>query len=242
MAEGDKSAPLKNLPDPFPGFGRIGPRDSNEQEQIPLPPSPAVLEESADGHDDEEEEVEGDIAVEVDVEVEGKGEEEEEEEDINPWSSEEPSSFSGHASNSLSSLGQPIPSHYPFALCHQARGGSMPSTGSPPFASSHAGKSTSTRESHETRSTGNIETAFSSPSGGSPTLAASPTLSVPSAQDVVRDMPMPPLPAINVSTPLDSTKPCLPCTNGRSYGHRATINVRGAPSAAASEHRVGGPT
>jgi hypothetical protein len=184
MAEGDKSAPLRNLPDPFPGFGRIGPRDSNEQEQIPLPPSP-------DGHDDEEEEVAGEIAVEV--EVEGKGEEEEEEEeDINPWSSEEPSSLSGYASNSLSSLGQPIPSHCPFALCHQARGGSTSSTGPPPFASSHAGKGTSTRKSHETRSAGNIETASSSPSGGSPTLAASPTSSVPSTQDVARDMPMPP--------------------------------------------------
>jgi hypothetical protein len=30
--------------------------------------------------------------------------------------------------------------------------------------------------------------------------------------------------------------PCLPCTNGLSYGHEATTNVRGAPSAAASEH------
>jgi hypothetical protein len=195
MAEGEKNAPLKNLPYPFPGFG---PRDSSEQEQIPFPPSPAVPEESAGGHDDDEveEEVEGDIVVEVEDD-EGE-EEEEEEEDINPRSSEEPSSFSGRASNSLSSLGQPIPSRYPFAFRHPARGGSMSSTGSPPFAFSRAtatpqSKSTSTRESHETRSTGNAETttASSSPSGGSPTSAVSPTSSVPSPQDV-RGMPMPP--------------------------------------------------
>jgi hypothetical protein len=193
MAEGDKTAPLKNLPYPFPGFG---PRESSEQEQIPFPPSPAVPEECAGGHDDDEveEEVEGDIVVEV--EDEGEEEEEEAEEEINPRSSEEPSSFSGRASNSLSSLGQPIPSRYPFAFRHPARGGSMSSTGSPPFAFSRAtatpqSKSTSTHESHETRSTGNVETASSSPSGGSPTSAVSPTSSVPSTQDV-RGMPVPP--------------------------------------------------
>jgi hypothetical protein len=194
MAEGDKNAPLKNLPYPFPGFG---PRDSNEQEQIPFPPSPAVPEGSAGGRDDDDEgvEIEGDIVVEV--EDEGEEEEgEEEEEDLNPRSSEEPSSFSGRASNSLSSLGQPIPSRYPFAFRHPARGGSMSSTGSPPFAFSRAtatpqSKSTSTRESHETRSTGNVDTASSSPSGGSPTSAVSPSSSVPSPQDV-RGMPMPP--------------------------------------------------
>jgi hypothetical protein len=71
----------------------------------------------------------------------------------------------------------------------------MSSTGSPPFAFSRAtatpqSKSTSTRESHETHSTGNMETASSSPSG-SPTSAVSPSSSVPSPQDV-RGMPMPP--------------------------------------------------
>ena len=68
----------------------------------------------------------------------------------------------------------------------------MSSTGSPPFAFSRAtatpqGKSMSTRESH---GTGNVETASSSPSGGSPTSAVSPSSSVPSPQDVC-GMPMP---------------------------------------------------
>jgi hypothetical protein len=70
----------------------------------------------------------------------------------------------------------------------------MSSMGSLPFAFSHATatpqcKSTSKRESH---STGNVETVTVSslPSGGPPTSAVSPTLSVPSPQDV-RGMPIP---------------------------------------------------
>ncbi len=218
VAEGDKNAPLKDLPYPFPGFG---PRDSSEQEQIPFPPSPAVPEDSAEGHGDDEEEevveVEGDIVVEVEEEGE-----EEEEGDLNPRSSEEPSSFSGRASNSLSSLGQPVPSRYPFAFRHPARGGSMSSTGSPPFAFSRAtatpqSKSTSTRESHETRSTGNVEsgTASSSPSAGSPVSAVSPTSSAPSPQDV-RGMPMPPRPSRwcgRPPTPFDSAKSGVTCAS-----------------------------
>src|SRR5258707_8708849 len=197
MAEGDKSAPFKNLPYPFPGFG---PQDGSEQEQIPFPPSPAVPEESAGGHEEEEEEeqVEGDIVVEVEDEEEEEEEgEEEEHQDLNPQSSEEPSSFSGRASNSLSSLGQPIPSRYPFAFRHPARGGSMSSTGSPPFAFSRAtatpqSKSTSTRESRETRSSGNAgrKTASSSPPAGSPVSAGSPTSAAPNPQDV-RGSPIP---------------------------------------------------
>jgi hypothetical protein len=199
MAEGEKNAPPKDLPYPVPGFG---PRDSTEQEQIPFLPSLAVpAEESAGGHDDDEVEVE--VEVEGDIVVEGEGdegeEEEEEEGEINPRSSEEPSSFSGRASNSLSSLGQLIPCRYPFAFRHPARGGSMSSTCSSPIAFSRAtatpqSKSTLTCKSHKTRSTGNVETTTtsSSPSGGSLSSAVSPTSSVPSPQDVC-GMTMPPL-------------------------------------------------
>jgi hypothetical protein len=83
MAESVKNAQLKNLPCPFPSFG---PQDSNEQEQVPFPPSPAITEEKREGGD------------------------------LNPRSSEEPSSFSGRRSNSFSSLGRAIPSRYPFAF------------------------------------------------------------------------------------------------------------------------------
>ncbi len=125
MAE-DKNAPFEDLPYLFPDFG---PRDSSEQEKIPFLLSPAIPEESVRGRDDGDEEevgVEGDITVKV--------EEEKEEESFNPRSSEEPSSFSDRASSLLSSLGQPIPSRYPFTFRHPARGGSMSSTGSSRFA------------------------------------------------------------------------------------------------------------
>ncbi|KAI9456816.1 hypothetical protein BJY52DRAFT_1187652 [Lactarius psammicola] len=195
--EGGKNAPIKNLPYPFPGFG---PRESSEQEQVPFPPSPGLPDEGEEGdHDGEgegEEGEEGDIVVEVDKE----GEEVEfEEEEAQPRTSEEPSSFSGRASNSLSSLGQPIPSRYPFSFRHPGRGGSISSTGSPPFAFSRAtatpqSKSTSTRASRETRSTGNAETTTdaSSPSAGSPVSVGAASSSVHSPQDPISGMPMPP--------------------------------------------------
>ena len=52
--------------------------------------------------------------------------------------SQPPLLFTGRASNSLSSRGQPIPSHYPFVFRHPAQGGSMSSAGLPPFAFSRA--------------------------------------------------------------------------------------------------------
>lgn len=192
--EGGQHAPIKNLPYPFPGFG---PRESSEQEQIPFPPSPGIPDNGEEGDQGDEEEGEDDIVVEVDDE----GEEVEfEEEDFQPRTSEEPSSFSGRASNSLSSLGQPIPSRYPFSFRHPARGGSISSTGSPPFAFSRAAatpksKSTSTRASRETRSTGNADTTTnpsSSPSGGSPVSVVAPSSSSHSPHENVRGMPMPP--------------------------------------------------
>ena len=193
--EGVKHSPIKNLPYPFPGFG---PRESSEQEQIPFPPSPGIPDEGAEGdHEGEgEEEDEGEIVVEVDDEAEVEFEEEEE---AQPRTSEEPSSFSGRASNSLSSLGQPIPSRYPFAFRHPGRGGSVSSTGSPPFAFSRTAatpqsKSTSTRASRETRSTGNVDTstnASSSPSASSPVSVGAASSSAYSP-DPISGMPMPP--------------------------------------------------
>jgi len=196
--EGGKHAPIMNLPYPFPGFG---PRESSEQEQIPFPPSPSLPHEGEegehDGEDEAEEGEEGDIVVEVDEE----GEEVEfEEEEAQPRTSEEPSSFSGRASNSLSSLGQPVPSRYPFSFRHPGRGGSISSTGSPPLAFSRTtatpqSKSTSTRASRDTRSTGNVDTstnASSSPSAGSPVSVGAASSSMHSPHDPISGMPMPP--------------------------------------------------
>jgi hypothetical protein len=119
------AVPVKNMPYPFP---RFGPRESSEQEQIPFPPSPGLTNDGAEGdHEGKgegEEEKEGEIVVEVDDDEEVESEQE-------SSSREEPLSFSGRAFNSLSSLGQPISSRYPFAFRHPGRGRSISSTGSP---------------------------------------------------------------------------------------------------------------
>jgi hypothetical protein len=189
--EDGQAVPVKNQPYPFPGFG---PRESSEQEQIPFPPSPGLPDDGAEGdHEGEgEEEEEGEVVVEVDDDEEVEFEQE-------PRSSEEPSSFSGRASNSLSSLGQPVPSRYPFAFRHPGRGGSISSTGSPPFAFSRTtatpqSKSTSTRASRASRSTGNAETttnASSSPVASSPVSVGAASSSAYSP-DPISGMPMPP--------------------------------------------------
>ena len=190
-----EAVPAKDTPYPFPGFG---PRESSEQEQIPFPPSPGLPDDGAEGdHEGEGEEEEGEIVVEVDDDEEEV--EFEEEEDAQPRSSEEPSSFSGRASNSLSSLGQPVPSRYPFAFRHPGRGGSVSSTGSPPFtfsrtAATPQSKSTSTRASRASRSTGNVETttnASSSPAASSPVSVGAASSSAYSP-DPISGMPMPP--------------------------------------------------
>jgi hypothetical protein len=126
----------------------------------------------------------------------------------------------------------------------------MSSTGSSPFAFSHAtatpqNKRTSTRKSHETRSTGNVErTTASSSSPDAPISAVSPTSSVPSPNDVTTWHTHTPTPSSYrrwLPMSLDSTKSCLPYTSGRSHSHEATTNVRGAPSAAVSEHWAAPP-
>ena len=190
--EGGKAIPIKDIPYPFPGFG---PRESSEQEQIPFPPSPGIPDDGAEGEGEDEEG--GEVVVEVDDEAELESEEGGE---AQPRSSEEPSSFSGRASNSLSSLGQPIPSRYPFAFRHPGRGGSISSTGSPPFAFSRTNatpqsKSTSTRASRASRSTGNVETttnaSSSSPPASSPVSVGAASSSAYSP-DPISGMPMPP--------------------------------------------------
>src|SRR5712672_1970853 len=98
-----------------------------------------------------------------------------------------------HASNSLSSLGQPITSPLHIRILSPNSSSSMSSTtGSPPHAFLHTtttlqSKSSSTHKLHKRCSTPNVETttAFSLPSGGSPAS------SMPSPQDV-HGIPMPP--------------------------------------------------
>ena len=73
----------------------------------------------------------------------------------------------------------------------------MSSTGSPPFTFSHVivtpqSKSTSTHKLHKIHNAGNVDMMTASlTSGGSSTSAISPTLSMPSPQDIRGACPCP---------------------------------------------------
>ncbi|KAI0044572.1 hypothetical protein FA95DRAFT_1562103 [Auriscalpium vulgare] len=159
-----KEAVQQKGPYPFTGFGAK--KSESDLEPIPFPPSPGLPDDDAEGAPGDDE----GIQYEIDYE--------EEEEEAEPRTSGEPSSFSGRASNSLSSLGQPIPSRYPFHFRHPGRGGSISSTNSP-GAPSHAtphSKATShtTHNSRSSRSTGNAESSDSPMSVGGSSNAPSP--------------------------------------------------------------------
>ena len=148
----DPSGPLMKLPYPFTGYGA---QVSNE-DVVPFPPSPAIegreVDAEAEGtHDEGEEYVEGE---------EGEEEEEEEEE------SEVPSS-ERRTSGSMSSLGRPVASRYPFQF-RRPRGSSSASHMTPRTHSTQTGstpsrstQSRSTRHSRSTQSTGNMESTDS---------------------------------------------------------------------------------
>ncbi|KAL7278266.1 hypothetical protein ACG7TL_008242 [Trametes sanguinea] len=154
----DPSGPLMKLPYPFTGYGA----QISSEDVIPFPPSPAIEEREVHGessgsgqHEDEEED------DEEGEEEEGEGEEEEEEEE----ESEVPSS-ERRTSGSMSSLGRPVVSRYPFQF-RRPRGSMTssqmsPQTHSTPYSTqSRSTQSRSTRHSRSTQSTGNIESTDS---------------------------------------------------------------------------------
>ncbi|KAI0631423.1 hypothetical protein C8Q77DRAFT_1227050 [Trametes polyzona] len=145
----DPSGPLMKLPYPFTGYGA----QVSSEDVVPFPPSPEIEEkevhvESSEQHEGDEEEEEED---------EEEGEEEEE--------SEVPSS-ERRTSGSMSSLGRPIVSRYPFTF-RRPRGSlsssqMTPQTHSTPYSTqSRSTQSRSTRNSRSTQSTGNIESTDS---------------------------------------------------------------------------------
>ncbi|KAG1843186.1 hypothetical protein F4604DRAFT_1596954 [Suillus subluteus] len=158
------SAPLLKLPYPFAGYGA----QVSSKDQIPFPPSPSSRKEKRrspptsgserpaqddeDGDDnDEEEESEEEVeaAAEIEIEVEDN--------------SEAPPRTSG----SMSSLGQPVSSRYPFQLRRPTRGGSVSSAAgthsTPKTHPSTNTRSTESRTSNSTQSTGNCDTSSESP-------------------------------------------------------------------------------
>ncbi|KAJ3772517.1 hypothetical protein FB446DRAFT_48638 [Lentinula raphanica] len=152
------SAPLMKLPYPFTASGAA--QVSSDDEKIPFPPSPSVqsFKESSSGTKSRSK---GDSGTTEEEEEEDGDEEEEEVDSGAQTTSEEPSSGSGRASNSMSSLGHPVSSRYPFQFRHPTRGASyssgVPSHATPPSN----GHSIASRFSQNTRSTGNRESTDS---------------------------------------------------------------------------------
>ncbi|KAH8829255.1 hypothetical protein DL96DRAFT_1791019, partial [Flagelloscypha sp. PMI_526] len=141
----DPNTPLMRLPYPFT---MPSARASSEDHRIPFPPSPGQSEEnehatssgsrSASGHDEN-----------LELEIE----EIEEEYDADP--------SSGRASGSMSSLGHPVTSRYPFQFRRPARGVSMSSAAHSRQTPSSNSKSLQSRISQATQSTGNRESTDS---------------------------------------------------------------------------------
>ncbi|KAG6331113.1 hypothetical protein ID866_7976 [Astraeus odoratus] len=197
------SAPLMKLPYPFTGYGARASSKASSKDQIPFPPSPGSRKEkrrspaassaarqsstSERVAKDEDDEVEDTQAEEEEVEDEDEddGEEEEEAEAEKEGDSEACPRTSG----SMSSLGQPIMSRYPFQFRRpHGRGGSSgavvrstPQSDDSPSSNSRSGHS---------QSTGNRET--SSESQMSPALSSSVMSSPGSGYGSGSPIPMPP--------------------------------------------------
>jgi len=181
----ESSAPLSTLPYPFSGYGA----QVSSEESVPFPPSPGATE--------EEREVPIQSTGEEDDDEEGEEEEEEEVEEEEMEESEAPSER--RTSGSMSSLGRPVASRYPFQYRRPQRGSvssashMSPTTRSTPYstqsrsAQSRSTQSRSTRLSRSTQSTGNRESSDSPLSNGS-SNAASPLSSSFSGSVI----PMPP--------------------------------------------------
>jgi hypothetical protein len=149
------AGPLKDLPYPF--IGHRGAQVSSE-EQVPFPPSPRN---SNSNESDEEQDEDGD-KENINIDVESGTHDDEDMEGLDVEEDEEDPSDERRTSGSLSSLGQPVPSRYPFQY-RRPRGGSSLSSRShmtPQSIKTHSTRTGST-PSRSTQSTGNIESSDS---------------------------------------------------------------------------------
>ncbi|KAG8215599.1 hypothetical protein J3R82DRAFT_3451 [Butyriboletus roseoflavus] len=157
------SAPLMKLPYPFAGYGA----QVSSKDQIPFPPSPGSRKEKrrspvSSGSEDQQ------STEPKPVEEEAKEEDvEKEEEEEGEGEMEESSEAHPRTSGSMSSLGQPIHSRYPFQLRRpHARGASVSSsamTHSTPQKDTSPSSNSRSVHSRSTQSTGNGETSSESP-------------------------------------------------------------------------------
>lgn len=171
------SAPLSKLPYPLTGYGV----QASSKDQIPFPPSPGSRKEKRRS------------PVTSSVVQEDDSEEEEEEEEEEVEEVEESSEAHPRTSGSMSSLGQPIMSRYPFQFRRpHARGGSLSSaavTRSSPQSDGTPSSNSRSSQTRSTQSTGNGETSSDSPmSRGISSVMSSPT----SRYGTGSPIPMPP--------------------------------------------------
>jgi len=137
----------------------------SSDEQVPFPPSPRHSK-SKESDDEDADADKENIDIENETHDEGVEEADEEEDDEEEEEEDEPSS-ERRTSGSLSSLGQPVPSRYPFQY-RRPRGGSL-SSRSHMTPQSMNSRSTHTKStpSRSTQSTGNVESSDSPWSNGS---------------------------------------------------------------------------
>ncbi|KDQ52593.1 hypothetical protein JAAARDRAFT_40202 [Jaapia argillacea MUCL 33604] len=152
--------PLMQLPYPFTGYGAQ--ISSEDQTRVPFPPSPGpeesdheVGDEEGGEEDDEEEEDEEGQELEVEEHAEG---------------TEAQSSPSARArsSASMSSLGRPVTSRYPFQFRRPHGRGQSVSSASHHTPATHSSNSRSTPSSGNTRSTQSTGNRPSTDRGSSP--------------------------------------------------------------------------
>ncbi|KAF9467528.1 hypothetical protein BDZ94DRAFT_962073 [Collybia nuda] len=149
------SPPLLSLPYPFTAQGA----QMSSADRVPFPPSPVPggskrttpsgsTEDDEDDDDSDDEDDDDDDDDDDEDDDEGDNEE-----------SEEPST--GRASGSMSSLGQPVTSRYPFQFRRPARGNSMSSGAPSHMTPTSNSRSMQSRISQATQSTGNRESTDS---------------------------------------------------------------------------------
>lgn len=157
------SAPLLKLPYPFAGYGA----QVSSKDQIPFPPSPGSRKEKRRSPPTSGSERPGQADEDEDAEEDDDDDDEEESDEEIGIEVENASDAPPRTSGSMSSLGQPVSSRYPFQLRRPARGGSVSSTtgthSTPKTHLSTNTRSTGSGTSHSTQSTGNRDTSSESP-------------------------------------------------------------------------------
>lgn len=226
------AGPMKNLPYPFTAQGA----HMSSKDRVPFPPSPVPPDEEDSSEEEDEDE----------DEVEGEGEDADEEDDIviGVEGSEDPSS--GRASGSMSSLGQPVASRYPFQFRRPARGQSL-SSGSRMTRQSQANThSSQSRVSQGTRSTRNRESTDSHSPRSNYTTSDAAHSSPISVSQSSGPIPMPPrhprsrARAGTVPSPSDHSSPSpIPVVFPRSGRPRARTRVDSGITQAFGGYRSG---